>query len=98
VHARLESPAAFTQFKDWLTSNPQLNVKVTPEIEYYIAQSQTITTLIRTVGFGIAILMGIGAVFGAILTMYTAVATRTREIALSRSSSRAGRAPADDSV
>ena len=84
VHARLESPAAFTQFKDWLTSNPQLNVKVIPEIEYYIAQSQTITTMIRSVGFGIAILMGIGAVFGAILTMYTAVSTRTREIATLR--------------
>jgi putative ABC transport system permease protein len=42
------------------------------------------TTLIRTIGFGIAALMGIGAVFGAILTMYTAVATRAREIATLR--------------
>lgn len=84
VHARLESPAAYTQFKDWLTSNPQLNVSVKPEIEYYMSQSQTITRLIRSVGFGIAILMGIGAVFGAILTMYTAVSTRTREIATLR--------------
>ena len=49
-----------------------------------MAQSTTLTTLIRTVGFGIAILMGVGAVFGAILTMYTAVATRTREIATLR--------------
>jgi len=84
VHARLESPAAYTQFKDWLTSNPQLNVSVKPEVEYYMSQSQTITRLIRSVGFGIAILMGIGAVFGAILTMYTAVSTRTREIATLR--------------
>ncbi len=84
VHARLESPASFTQFKDWLTSNPQLNVSVKPEVEYYMAQSQTLTRLIRSVGFGIASLMGIGAVFGAILTMYTAVSTRTREIATLR--------------
>jgi putative ABC transport system permease protein len=42
------------------------------------------TRLIQTIGFGIATLMGIGAVFGAILTMYTAVATRAREIATLR--------------
>jgi len=53
-------------------------------IGIYQAHSRTLTTLIRTVGFGIAILMGFGAVFGAILTMYTAVSTRTREIATLR--------------
>jgi putative ABC transport system permease protein len=84
VHARLESPQSYQEFKDWLTSNPQLNVSVKPEVEYYMTQSQTITRLIRSVGFGIAVLMGIGAVFGAILTMYTAVSTRTREIATLR--------------
>jgi putative ABC transport system permease protein len=84
VLARLESPQAFTAFKDWLTSNPQLNVSVRPEADYYRAQTVTLTNLIRTVGFGIAALMGIGAVFGAVLTMYTAVATRTREIATLR--------------
>jgi putative ABC transport system permease protein len=82
--ARLESEAAYPAFKDWLTSNPQLNISVRPEREYYTAQSITLTNLIRSVGFGIAALMGIGAVFGAILTMYTAVATRTREIATLR--------------
>jgi putative ABC transport system permease protein len=84
VLARLESPASFTSFKDWLTSNPQLNVTVEPEAEYYRAQTVTLTNLIRTLGFGIAALMGIGAVFGAVLTMYTAVAARTREIATLR--------------
>jgi putative ABC transport system permease protein len=82
--ARLESPAAYKGFKDWLTSNPQLNVSVVPGVEYYAAQSEVLTSLIRTVGFGIAVLMGFGAVFGAILTMYTAVSTRTREIATLR--------------
>jgi putative ABC transport system permease protein len=84
VLARLESPQAFTVFKDWLTSNPQLNVTVRREADYYRAQTVTLTNLIRTLGFGIAALMGIGAVFGAVLTMYTAVATRTREIATLR--------------
>jgi putative ABC transport system permease protein len=84
VLARLTSPESFNAFKDWLTSNPQVNISVDPEIEYYTEQSTTITTLIRTIGFGIAALMGIGAIFGAVLTMYTAVATRTREIATLR--------------
>lgn len=84
VLVRLESPQSFDTFKNWLTSNPQLNVSVRREIEYYSAQSALLTRLIRTVGFGIAALMGIGAVFGAILTMYTAVATRAREIATLR--------------
>ena len=80
----LESAGAFGGFKDWLTANPQLNVSVMRETEYYASQSQTLTTLIRTIGFAIAGLMAIGAVFGAILTMYTAVATRSREIATLR--------------
>jgi putative ABC transport system permease protein len=84
VLARLTSPESFNSFKDWLTSNPQVNISVNQEIEYYTEQSTTITTLIRTIGFGIAALMGIGAIFGAVLTMYTAVATRTREIATLR--------------
>jgi putative ABC transport system permease protein len=81
---RLESEDAFPMFRDWLTSNPQLNVMVRRENEYYAGQSQNMTRLIRTIGFGIAALMGIGAIFGAILTMYTAVATRAREIATLR--------------
>ena len=82
--ASLESPDSFDTFRDWLTSNPQLNVSIRRERDYYASQSQTLTRLIQTVGFAIAALMGIGAVFGAILTMYTAVATRAREIATLR--------------
>jgi putative ABC transport system permease protein len=82
--ARLESLDSLTMFRDWLTANPQLSVMVRRENEYYAGQSQLMTTLIQTIGYGIAGLMGIGAVFGAILTMYTAVATRSREIATLR--------------
>jgi putative ABC transport system permease protein len=84
VLARMESPESYEKLKDWLTTNPQVNVSVRREIDYYTAQSRTLTNTIRTIGFGIASLMGVGAVFGAILTMYTAVATRTREIATLR--------------
>lgn len=84
VLARLDSVDSFDMFRDWLTSNPQLNVAVRRENEYYAGQSRMLTTLIQTIGFAIAGLMGMGAVFGAILTMYTAVATRGREIATLR--------------
>jgi putative ABC transport system permease protein len=82
--ARLDSAASFDTFKDYLTANPQVKVSVQRENEYYSSQSETLTTLIRTVGFAIAALMAVGAIFGAILTMYTAVATRAREIATLR--------------
>ena len=84
VVARLDASDTFDTFRDWLTANPQLNVQVRRETEYYAQQSRALSGLIQTVGFGIAALMGIGAVFGAILTMYTAVSTRSREIATLR--------------
>jgi len=84
VLARLDSSESFDTFRDWLTTNPQLNVQVRRETDYYAQQSRALSSLIRGVGFGIAALMGIGAVFGAILTMYTAVSTRSREIATLR--------------
>jgi putative ABC transport system permease protein len=84
VYARLNSPAAFQEFKDSLTSNPRLNVKVSRQSEYYAEQSEAVTRLVTTLGFLIAFLMAIGAVFGALNTMYSAVAARTREIATLR--------------
>jgi putative ABC transport system permease protein len=82
--ARLDTAESLDSFRDWLTTNPALNVMVRRESDYYAGQSQALTTLIQTLGFSIAGLMGFGAVFGAILTMYTAVSTRTREIATLR--------------
>lgn len=84
VLAHLDSSDSFDRFRDSLTSNPQVNVQVRRETEYYAQQSRALSSLIRNIGFGIAALMGIGAVFGAILTMYTAVSTRAREIATLR--------------
>ena len=84
VYARLASPGAFTQLKDALTSNPQLQVTAMRAPEYYGSQTEVLQTIIKTIGGIIAILMGVGAVFGAVITMYTAVASRTREIATLR--------------
>jgi putative ABC transport system permease protein len=84
VSVKLNSPAAFQPFKDSLTSNPQLSVQVSRLSDYYAQQSQTMTLLITTLGYIIAVLMALGAVFGALNTMYSAVAARTREIAMLR--------------
>lgn len=84
VTARLTSPAAFTQFKDSLSSDPRLNVVVEREVDYYAKQSRMVSTMIRVLGFLVAFVMGIGAVFGAFNTMYAAVTARSREIATLR--------------
>jgi len=84
VILKLASHDSFDQLKDALTTDPQLNVTAIREPEYYERQSQTLQTVIRSIGFAIAGLMGIGAVFGAVNTMYNAVASRSREIATLR--------------
>lgn len=82
--ARLTGPEAFQSFKDALTRDPRLDVTVDREVEYYAAQSKALTDLIQNVGFFIAVIMAIGAVFAALNTMYSAVSERGREIATLR--------------
>ncbi len=82
--ARLTSPDALTAFKDALTSDPRVTVQIDREIDYYAKQSRQLTTLITVLGSIIAVVMGIGAVFGALNTMYSAVSERSREIATLR--------------
>lgn len=84
VTVHLTSPSALQELKDSLTSNPQMTVDVMPEVEYYDRQSTQLTTLIRILGGIVAGIMGIGAIFGALNTMYSAVAERGREIATMR--------------
>jgi putative ABC transport system permease protein len=84
VTVHLTSPAALQQLKDTLTSDPRLNVDVTREIDYYSKQSTRMTRLITILGGFVAGIMAIGAVFGALNTMYSAVAERGREIATMR--------------
>lgn len=84
VIAKLESVDAFDRFKDALTTDPRLDVQVLRESEYFANQGRTLNAIISGLGFTISILMGIGAIFGALLTMYNAVSNRTREIATLR--------------
>jgi putative ABC transport system permease protein len=84
VYAKLNSPAAFNQFKDALTTNPQLKVKVVRQAEFLADQSSVLTKFIETIGFFIAAMMALGAIFGALNTMYSAISARTREIATLR--------------
>jgi putative ABC transport system permease protein len=80
VTAQLESAAAYPAFKDALTTDPQLTVKVQREPEYYASRSEALNTLVNVLGYTVAIIMAIGAVFGALNTMYAAVSARTIEI------------------
>ena len=84
VTVHLTSPAAFDSFKDSLTADPRLTVEVTRELDYYEKQSRGLTTLITVLGTLVASIMGVGAVFGALNTMYSAVSERSREIATMR--------------
>jgi len=84
VTARLESRNDFTALKDTLTADPRMTVDITGERAYYAKQSQAVSMLIRVLGFLVASVMAIGAVFGALNTMYSAVAARSREIATLR--------------
>jgi putative ABC transport system permease protein len=84
VYARLGAPSEFDGFKSALTTDPRLNVKVLRETDYFAEQSQMLSSVVTSLGFLIASMMGVGAVFGAINTMYSAVAARTREIATLR--------------
>ncbi len=84
VVVRLESKDALQKFKDALTSDPRLDLQVDRERDYYAKQSLVLSTLIRTLGFLVAAVMGIGAVFAALNTMYSSVAARVREIATLR--------------
>ena len=80
----LTSAAAFTAFKDSLTSDPTLTVDVQRERDYYAKQSAGLTKTINIVGTTVAVIMAIGAMFGALNTMYSAVAARGLEIATLR--------------
>jgi len=84
MRVKLTSAGALQAFKDTLTKDPRLNVRVFTEKAYYEEQSRTLTALVRTVGAIIAVLMGLGAIFAALNTMYSAVSARTREIATLR--------------
>jgi putative ABC transport system permease protein len=74
----------FQAFKDRITQDPRLRVMPQREPDYYASRSEALGTFIKVVGYTVAVIMAIGAVFGALNTMYAAVATRSVEIATLR--------------
>ena len=84
VTVRLADPKAFASFKTALESNPQLKVDVSTTLDYFAKQSEGMTKVIRIIGITVGAIMAIGALFGALNTMFAAVAARAREIATLR--------------
>ena len=84
ITLRLTQPDVFPAVREALLTDPRLTVQVDREIDYYEKQSKQLTTLILVLGSLVAVVMGIGAVFGALNTMYSAVTERAREIATLR--------------
>ena len=84
VYAKLQSPQDIDQFKGALEANPQLKVKAMLQSEWLAEQSTMLTGFVKSIGYFITGLMALGALFGALNTMYSAVAARTREIATLR--------------
>ena len=74
----------FQAFKDRITQDPRLRVAPQREPEYYASRSEGLKNFITAIGYTVAVIMAIGAVFGALNTMYAAVATRSVEIATLR--------------
>jgi putative ABC transport system permease protein len=84
VTVRLGDPQKFDAFKAVLEANPQLKVDVDTTLNYFSKQSEGTTQTIRAIGITVGLIMAIGALFGALNTMFAAVASRAREIATLR--------------
>lgn len=84
VTVRLADPKAFGTFKTALEADPQLKVETSSTLDYFSKQSEQMTKVIRVMGITVGVIMAIGAMFGALNTMFAAVAARAREIATLR--------------
>ena len=84
MRVRVDSPARIPELAERVENEPRLDLKLVGEEEYFAAQAGSLATQIEGFGIAIAIIMAIGALFAALNTMYSAVATRTVEIATLR--------------
>lgn len=84
VRVKLEDKNGFAAFKEAIAADPKLNLDVKRETEYLAEQSEPLSKFIKMIGYPLAMLMALGAIFGAVNTMYTSVSNRTREIATLR--------------
>lgn len=81
---KLENPQAIKAFSEALEANPQLKVKASTTLDFFAKQSERMTQVLRIIGITVGAIMAVGAVFGALNTMFAAVASRAREIATLR--------------
>lgn len=84
IVVQLNDAAQLDAFKAQLASDPRLTVDAKTTRAYYSDQSARLSTLLHVLGYTVGSIMAIGAIFGALNTMYAAIATRTREIATLR--------------
>ena len=80
VVAQLASPDGFEALRDRIAADPRLTVEVKPERQFYAEQSQALATFIRILGLSLSVIFSIGAVVGAMITMFATVAARVGEI------------------
>jgi putative ABC transport system permease protein len=84
VRVRLETPESIDELSQVLADDPRLDVDVMTEMAYYSSQAAPLSQFIRIVGYPLTVLMAIGAVFGALNSMYASVSVRGKEIATLR--------------
>lgn len=84
VSVQLDDKAAMTKFKDALTADPRVQIKAETMRQYFASQSEGMSKLISILGYTVGLIMAIGAIFGALNTMYAAISTRGKEIATLR--------------
>jgi ABC-type lipoprotein release transport system permease subunit len=82
VTLRMRDPSRFAALKQQLEGDPRLGVQVRTERDFYAEQSRLMSIIMRVGGIFITLIMAVGAIFGAMNTMYAAVGQRTREIAV----------------
>jgi putative ABC transport system permease protein len=80
----LDSPASFRRFKDGLTARPGPALEISRESDFYADQSKSFDEFLTNIAYVVGGIMGLGATFGALNTMYSAVSARSREIATLR--------------
>ena len=84
MRVQVESPQRVDELTERIKDDPRLDLALQSEQDYFANQSASLASTIEFVGYGVAVIMAIGAVFAALNTMYSAVVTRTVEIATLR--------------
>ena len=84
MRLKVTEPSVIPRLAETVEKDPRLDLKIQSEKDYYASQGKGLTGLITSFGYSVAVIMAIGAVFGALNTMYSAVSSRTVEIATLR--------------